>query len=69
MSPTAPLTGWKTAAGHLFRHGCDYELAVGLLHAWNSAWCSPPLGYRELNKIITRTANKEADRIERELRL
>jgi hypothetical protein len=69
-----PVTEYRdevacSIAGHLFRHGCDYELAVGLLHAWNSAWCLPPLGYHELNKIIARIADKEADRIERELRL
>lgn len=53
-------------AGHLFRHSCDYQLVRGLLHAWNSAWCSPPLGHRELDHIVGRIANKEADRIERE---
>ena len=24
-------------AGHLFCHGCDYQLVLGLMHAWNSA--------------------------------
>ena len=28
---------------------------------------TPPLGYAELNRIISRIADKEADRIEREL--
>ena len=54
-------------AGHLFRHSCDYQLVLGMLHAWNSAWCKPPLGYRELNRIIDRIANREAARIEGEL--
>jgi hypothetical protein len=54
-------------AGHLFRHRCDYTLALGLLHAWNSAWCKPPLGYYELARIVDRIANREADRIERQL--
>jgi hypothetical protein len=54
-------------AGHLFRHNCDFELVRGLLHAWNSAWCKPPLGYHELNRIIDRIAAREAARIEREL--
>jgi hypothetical protein len=54
-------------AGHLFRHSCDYTLALGLLHAWNSAWCNPPLGYYELARIADRIADKEAQRIEREL--
>jgi Bifunctional DNA primase/polymerase, N-terminal len=52
-------------AGHLFRHWCDYQLVFGLLHAWNSAWCKPPLGYQELTDIIDRVANYEAERLER----
>jgi hypothetical protein len=55
-------------AGHLFRHSCDYHLALGLLHAWNSAWCKPPLGYHELNRIVERIAVREATRIEQQLR-
>jgi hypothetical protein len=54
-------------AGHLFRHNCDYSLVLGMLHAWNSAWCKPPLGYHELNRIVARIANREAERIERKL--
>jgi hypothetical protein len=54
-------------AGHLFRHNCDYALVLGMLHAWNTAWCKPPLGYHELNRIVGRIANREAERIEREL--
>jgi hypothetical protein len=54
-------------AGHLFRRSCDYQLVLGLMQAWNSAWCRPPLGYHELNRIVARIANKEAARIEREL--
>jgi hypothetical protein len=54
-------------AGHFFRHSCDYQLVLGMLHAWNSAWCKPPLGYRELNRIVKRIADREAARIEREL--
>jgi hypothetical protein len=54
-------------AGHLFRHSCDFQLVRGMLHAWNSAWCKPPLGYRELNRVIDRIATREAARIEREL--
>jgi hypothetical protein len=53
--------------GHLFRHSCDFELVRGLVHAWNSAWCKPPLGYHELDNIIERIAHREANRIEREL--
>jgi Bifunctional DNA primase/polymerase, N-terminal/Primase C terminal 1 (PriCT-1) len=67
-----PITEYRDMAaariaGHLFRHSCDYQLALGLLHAWNSAWCKPPLGYRELNRIVDRIADREAARIEREL--
>jgi hypothetical protein len=54
-------------AGHLLRHNCDYQLVLGMMHGWNSAWCNPPLGYDELNRIVARIANKEAARIEREL--
>src|SRR5262245_38725559 len=44
-----PITEYRDMAalkicGHLFRHSCDYQLVLGLLHAWNSAWCKPPLG-------------------------
>jgi hypothetical protein len=49
-------------AGHLFAHWCDYQLVRGLMHAWNSAWCKPPLGHRELDQIIGRIANRQADR-------
>ena len=67
-----PISEYRDAvaakiAGHLFRHNCDYQLVRGMLHAWNSAWCKPPLGYRELDRIIDRIADKEAARIEREL--
>jgi hypothetical protein len=53
--------------GHLFRHSCDYQLVRGLVHAWNSAWCKPPLGYNELDQITSRIAKLEADRIMRDL--
>jgi hypothetical protein len=67
-----PLTEYQDSAaasiaGHLFRHNCDYRLVVGLLHAWNSAWCKPPLGYHELERIVGRIAAREAARIEQEL--
>jgi hypothetical protein len=55
-------------AGHFFRHNCDYTLVLGMLQAWNSAWCKPPLGYFELKSVVDRIADREADRIERELR-
>jgi hypothetical protein len=69
-----PVSEYRDAAaariaGHLFRHGCDYQLIFGMLHSWNSGWCRPPLGYHELSRIIDRIANKEADRIERSLSL
>jgi Bifunctional DNA primase/polymerase, N-terminal len=68
-----PITEYRDMAaasivGHLLRHNCDYELVFGLLHAWNSAWCKPPLGFYELERIIIRIANREADRIEAELK-
>lgn len=67
-----PITEYRDMAaakiaGHFFRHSCDYQLVLGMMHAWNSGWCQPPLGYRELNEIVARIANREAARIEREL--
>ena len=53
-------------AGHFFGHSCDYALVLGMLHVWNSAWCKPPLGYHELERIVGRIAAREAARIERE---
>jgi hypothetical protein len=38
-----------------------------MLQAWNSAWCKPPLGFHELNRLIDRVADYHAARIEREL--
>ena len=68
----APITAYHDEAaakiiGHLLRHNCDYQIVRGLVHAWNSAWCKPPLGYRELDRVIERIADREADRILREL--
>jgi hypothetical protein len=37
-----------------------------MLRAWNSAWCKPPLGYYELQRIVDRIANKQAEAWERE---
>ncbi len=54
-------------AGHFFHHNCDYDLVRSMLHAWNSAWRKPPLGYRELDKLIDRVADYHAARIEREI--
>ena len=67
-----PITEYRDMAaariaGHLFRHSVDFQLVRGLVHAWNSAWCRPPLGYHELNRIVDRIAIREAARIEREL--
>jgi len=67
-----PITEYRDMAaariaGHFFRHACDYQLVLGMLHAWNSAWCKPPLGYLELKGIVDRIANREAARIESQL--
>jgi hypothetical protein len=64
---TQPISEYRDMAaariaGHLFAHWCDYALVRGLMHSWNSAWCKPPLGYRELDQIIARIANRQADR-------
>jgi hypothetical protein len=52
---------------HLFRHNCDFQLVRGLMQAWNSAWCKPPLGFHELDRIIGRIAIERAKAIEKEL--
>jgi hypothetical protein len=67
-----PITEYRDQAatkiiGHLFGHGCDYQLVLGLMHAWNSAWCKPPLGYQELKTIVDRIARKQAAKIQRRL--
>jgi hypothetical protein len=55
-------------AGHLFRHSCDYQLVLGLLQTWNTAWCKPPLGYYELKKHVDYVADREAARIRAQLK-
>jgi hypothetical protein len=54
--------------GHLFRHSCDYQLVLGLLHAWNTAVCKPPLPEHEVQDIVDRIALREAKRIEAQLK-
>src|SRR5262249_41373295 len=55
-------------AGHLFRHSCDYQLVLGLLHAWNSAWYKPPLGYHELTENVDRLCSRQPARIHSQLK-
>ena len=55
-------------AGHFFRHSCDYELVLGMLHAWNTACCKPPLDYHKLKEIVDRIAMREANRIRAQLK-
>jgi len=50
-------------AGHFFCHNCDYELVLGMLHAWNTTWCKPPLNDDELKDVVDRIANREAEKI------
>jgi hypothetical protein len=54
-------------AGHFFRHSCDYELVLGMLHAWNTTWCKPPLDHDELKDVVDRIALREANRIRAQL--
>ena len=54
--------------GHLFRHNCDYELVLGMLLAWNTACCMPPLDYDELKDVVDRIALREANRIKAQLK-
>jgi hypothetical protein len=67
-----PITEYRDAAaakicGHFFRHNCNYQLVLGMMHAWNTAQCKPPLGYHELNRIVDRIARCEAERIRAQL--
>jgi hypothetical protein len=68
-----PITEYRDMAaarmaGHMFRHSCDYQLVLGLLRTWNFACCKPPLGPQELDRIVARIADREAARIESNLR-
>jgi hypothetical protein len=55
-------------AGHFFRHSCDYELVLGMLLAWNTTCCKPPLDYSELKEVVDRIARREANRIKAQLK-
>jgi hypothetical protein len=68
-----PIEEYRDAAaarivGHFFRHSCDYELVLGMLHAWNTACCKPPLDYHKLKEIVDRIAMREANRIRAQLK-
>lgn len=52
-------------SGHLFRHGIDVAVVVGLLQSWNTTRCQPPLPADELLRIVNRVAAAEARRLER----
>ena len=54
-------------AGHLFRHGIDPAVVLGLLQAWNSTCCTPPLDPAELHRVVNRIAAREAQRLEQDL--
>jgi Bifunctional DNA primase/polymerase, N-terminal len=67
---TRPISEYRDQAalrlvGHFFRHNCDPHLVRGMLHAWNSAWCKPPLGYHELDALIDRVAEYHIKRLKR----
>ena len=67
-----PITEYADQAaakiiGHLFRHGCEYQLVLGLMMAWNYAACRPPLHPVEINHIVDRIAVREAERIQARL--
>ena len=64
-----PVTEYADAAaarlaGHLFRHGIDAAVVIGLLQTWNAVRCQPPLPADELYRIINRIAGAEARRLE-----
>ena len=69
---TGPVTEYADfaaarLAGHLFRHGIDAALVLGLLQAWNSTRCTPPLDPAELHRVVNRIAAREAQRLEQAL--
>ncbi len=56
----------ERVAGKLLRAvSIDPQFAAGLMHAWNLAYCRPPLPEPELKKTFTRIADREAERLER----
>ena len=66
---SGPVTEYADAAaarlaGHLFRHGIDAAVVIGLLQTWNAVRCQPPLPADELYRIINRIAGAEARRLE-----
>jgi hypothetical protein len=67
-----PITEYRDLAatkvvGHMLRHSCEWQYIRGMMHAWNSAMCHPPLGYYELERIIDHIAGLEAKRIRAQL--
>jgi len=66
---TGGISEYRDAAaasvmGHLLRRYVDPHLAAGLLDAWNSQYCVPPLGDDELRQIMNRVARRELKRRE-----
>ena len=66
-NPEYPDEAAVKIAGHLFRHNCNYQVVLGLLRAWNTARCEPPLDEQELTEIVERIAVREAARIKGQL--
>jgi Bifunctional DNA primase/polymerase, N-terminal len=54
-------------AGKLLRAvSLDPAFVRTLVHDWNACHCAPPLPEREVNRIVSRIAIREAERLERE---
>ena len=49
-------------AGHLLRHHVNPFVTLGLLQAWNSATCTPPLPAAEVEQIVDSIASRELRR-------
>jgi hypothetical protein len=67
-----PITEYRDMAaakiaGHMFACGCDYQLVLGMMRAWNLACPVPALGYQELKDIVDRITLKDAARRQRRL--
>jgi hypothetical protein len=49
-------------AGHLLRHRVNAFVTLGLLQAWNAAYCTPPLPAADVERIVNSITDKELRR-------
>jgi hypothetical protein len=55
-------------AGHLLARGIDPAVALALLEAWDERRNRPPMGSREVERVATSIARREASQLRRRLR-